>query len=39
MRKRQKMKKGIDKKVFSNTATKTKAINLGAKIYRGGIRL
>lgn len=39
MRKRQKMKKSLDKKIFSNTATKTKAINLGSKIYRGGIRL
>lgn len=27
-----------DKKVFSNTADKTKAVNLGRKAPRGGIR-
>lgn len=29
----------VDKKVFKRTASSTKAINLGAKIYRGGTRL
>lgn len=28
-----------DKEVFSRTAAHTKAINLGAKIFRGGTRL
>lgn len=28
----------IDRKIFRNTATKVKAINLPQKIYRGGIR-
>lgn len=30
---------GNDKKIFRNTAAKTKAINLAPKIMRGGIRL
>lgn len=29
----------VDKEVFRRTASKTKAINLGSKIFRGGIRL
>lgn len=28
----------IDPKVFKRTASHTKAINLGVKVYRGGIR-
>lgn len=28
-----------DKQVFTHTAKKTKSINLGGKIFRGGIRL
>ena len=28
-----------DRRIFSKTARKTKAINLPVKIYRGGIRL
>lgn len=31
--------KGIDKKIFRDTAEKTKAINLPVRLYRGGIRL
>lgn len=37
MRKRTKPKK--DKKIFRNTATKSKKINIDPKIPRGGIRL
>ncbi len=37
--KRFKTKPKLDKKIFSKTASKTKAINLPAKIYRGGIRM
>ena len=29
----------IDKEIFKRTASSTKAINLGARIYRGGTRL
>lgn len=29
----------IDRKVFSNTANKTKSVNVGVKFMRGGIRL
>lgn len=29
----------VDKEVFKRTATKTKSINLGARIFRGGTRL
>lgn len=36
---RKKMKARRDKKMFSHTAAKTKAINLGVVTYRGGIRL
>ncbi len=28
-----------DQRVFTNTATKSKKINIDPKIYRGGIRL
>lgn len=37
MRKRMKMKK--DKKIFRNTADKTKKININPRPMRGGIRL
>ena len=30
---------GTDKRVFSNSASRVKAINLSARVYRGGIRL
>lgn len=30
---------GKDKHVFTNSASHVKAINLSAKVYRGGIRL
>ncbi len=29
----------VDKEIFKRTASSTKVINLGAKIYRGGTRL
>ena len=29
----------VDAEIFRRTASKTKAVNLGAKIYRGGTRL
>lgn len=32
-------KPNVDKEVFRRTASSTKAINLGARIYRGGTRL
>lgn len=38
MRKRRPVNKTKDKKHFTRTATKVKAINLPDKIYRGGIR-
>lgn len=31
--------KNIDKEIYRRTASSTKAINLGARIYRGGTRL
>lgn len=37
MRRRMKMSK--DKKVFRNTAVTGKKINLGVRLYRGGIRM
>lgn len=37
MRKRASRRK--DKKIFTRTASKTKAINLPTKIFRGGIRM
>lgn len=39
MAKRIKMKPRKDQKIFSNTAKKTKAININPKPMRGGIRL
>lgn len=38
MKKRANTKKKIDRKIFTRTATKTKAVNLGNTVYRGGIR-
>ena len=38
MKRRSPTKKKIDRKIFSRTASKTKAVNLGNNIYRGGIR-
>lgn len=38
MKKRAKTNKQIDRKRFTRTATKTKAVNLGNTVYRGGIR-
>lgn len=29
----------VDKEVFKRTASKTKSVNLSARIYRGGTRL
>lgn len=31
--------KNIDAEIYKRTASKSKAINLGAKIFRGGTRL
>ena len=39
MKKRTKVKKRKDAKIYNKTANKTKAINLSAKPMRGGIRL
>lgn len=36
---RKRMNSRTDKKVFRNTATKSKKININPTIYRGGIRL
>lgn len=36
---RHETKKNIDAEIFKRTASKSKAINLGAKIFRGGTRL
>lgn len=36
---RKKTKSRIDKQVFTRTASHSKAINLGDRIYRGGTRL
>lgn len=36
---RRRVNKKHDKKIFTRTASKVKAINLPDKIYRGGIRL
>lgn len=30
---------GLDKKIFKNTAKKTKRVNLSSRGFRGGIRL
>lgn len=37
--KRRSVRPKTDKKIFTRTAAKSKAINLGAKIFRGGTRL
>lgn len=34
-----KLRKAKDKRIFRNTAVKSKKINVNPKIYRGGIRL
>lgn len=34
-----KLSHGVDAKIFRNTAKKTRAINLSARVSRGGIRL
>lgn len=36
---RQRMKKRSDRRVFRNTAVKSKKVNVEPVIYRGGIRL
>lgn len=36
--KRKKANPKFDKKIFTRTASKVKAINLPQKVYRGGIR-
>lgn len=36
---RKKALRRIDKQVFTRTASRSKAINLGDRIYRGGTRL
>lgn len=36
---RKRMKRGKDKKIFRNTAARSKKININPTIYRGGIRL
>lgn len=38
MKNRAPTNKNVDRKIFRNTATKVKAINLPQKAYRGGIR-
>lgn len=38
MKKRARTNKKKDKKLFTRTATKTKSVNLGNTVYRGGIR-
>lgn len=32
-------RKGLDRRIFRNTAVKSKKINVNPKIFRGGIRL
>ena len=34
-----KLKNSVDKKIFRNTAKKTRAVNLSPRVSRGGIRL
>lgn len=36
---RKKMRKKLDRKIFRNTAARSKKININPTIYRGGIRL
>lgn len=38
MKKRAKTNRKKDRKLFTRTATKVKAVNLPDKVYRGGIR-
>lgn len=38
MKRRRPVNKRKDKKIFTRTASKVKAVNLPEKIYRGGIR-
>lgn len=38
MKNRAPTKRNLDRRIFRNTATKVKAINLPQKAYRGGIR-
>lgn len=38
MKNRAKVNRKKDKKIFTRTATKVKAVNLPGKIYRGGTR-
>lgn len=33
------LSKGVDRKIFRNTAKKTRSINLSPRVSRGGIRL
>ena len=35
---RKEVNSSVDKKVFTRTASSTKAVNLSARIYRGGLR-
>lgn len=37
--KNKKLKKSVDKKIFRNTAERTRSINLAPSVSRGGIRL
>lgn len=39
MARRHKTNRKVDQRIFRKTASKTKAINLGIKTMRGGIRL
>lgn len=36
---RRRMSKGLDRKVFRRTASKSKKININPVVFRGGIRL
>lgn len=38
MKKRRAAKPSVDRKLFTRTASKVKAVNLPGKTYRGGIR-
>ena len=38
MKKRSKTNRKVDRKRFTRTATKTKSVNLGNTVFRGGIR-
>lgn len=35
---RKEVKPSLDRKVFTRTASSTKAVNLSSRIYRGGLR-